>query len=339
MAASGGTQHVHATERWRHGHIFLGARHEENERRTRLVIALCAVMMIGEIVAGWFFGSMALIADGWHMSTHAGALGISGLAYWYARRHARDPRFAFGTGKLGDLAGFTSAVILGLVAILIAGESATRLFAPIAIAYREAIPIAVLGLAVNLASAWLLGAGDSGRHTREAAIAHHHGHGHTSSAHHHDNNFRSAYTHVLADAGTSLLAIIGLSCGLVFGWAWLDPTMGIIGALVIANWSYTLIRDTAGILLDVKPDHAMDEAIRGRLEIDGDRVTDLHLWRVGPGHCGAIVAIVSERPQPPAHYKARLAALEGLSHVTIEVHPCDALCVSAALPSNAPPRR
>lgn len=327
MAAHSMSPHVHATERWHHGHVFLGADHARNERRTRGVIALTTAMMIGEIIAGYLFGSMALVADGWHMATHAGALAISGFAYWYARRHARDARFAFGTGKLGDLAGFTSAVVLALVAVLIAVESARRLLMPITIHFGEAIPIAVLGLAVNLASAWLLGNDGHAEHDHHHHHHAHTGHHHDGDHHHHDNNLRSAYIHVLADAATSVLAISGLVCGLFLGWAWLDPVMGIIGAMVIANWAYTLIRDTGGVLLDVNPDPELAEAIRRTLEIEGDRLTDLHLWRVGPGHCGAIVSLVSERPQPPAHYKATLRPLTGLSHVTIEVHPCDELCV------------
>jgi cation diffusion facilitator family transporter len=328
MAASNGAAHVHATERWRHGHVFLGAQHERNERRTRIVIALCAAMMVGEIAAGWLFGSMALVADGWHMSTHAGALAIAGLAYWYARRHAGDPRFAFGTGKLGDLAGFTSAVVLALVALAIAYESAQRLFVPVAISFREAIPIAVLGLVVNLVSASLLSGGDEVGHHHDD---HHHGDAsaHRHHHHHHDNNFRSAYTHVLADAATSVLAITGLSLGLLLGWVWLDPAIGVVGAIVIANWSYTLIRDAGAVLLDVNTDSTMADAIRRTLETGGDRLTDLHLWRIGPGHCGAIVALVSATPQAPAHYKTMLSGIDGLSHVTVEVQPCDDLCLGA----------
>jgi cation diffusion facilitator family transporter len=330
---SGKAGHVHATQRWRHGHYFLGVHHRRNERKVWLVIALTTAMMVGEIVAGSLLGSMALLADGWHMSTHAGALGIAGLAYFYARRHLKDPRFAFGTGKLGDLAAFTSAIILGLIAVLILVESAQRLLDPVPIAFAEALPIAVLGLAVNLASAWLLGPEEAelaeqvSGHTHQHA-SHHRGHGHGHSDDHgHDNAMRSAYVHVLADAATSLLAIVGLLAGLYLGWVWLDPAVGIIGAAVIASWSYTLIRAAGGVLLDVTPDPNLAAAIHEAIEIAGDRITDLHLWRIGPGHCGAIIALVSEQPQVPSHYKNLLSGITSLSHVTVEVEPCDEDCL------------
>jgi cation diffusion facilitator family transporter len=314
--------HTHSLERWHHEHVFLGADHDRNERRTWLVIALTGAMMLGEIVAGTLFGSMALLADGWHMATHAGALAISALAYAYARRHARDPRFTFGTGKLGDLAGFSSAIILALIALLIAWEALLRLAAPTSIRFQEAIAVAVLGLAVNLVSAWLL-----------QADPHHHGHGHShdhhdhdhAHAHHHghqDHNLRSAYLHVLADALTSVLAIAGLLAGSLYGWVWMDPLMGLVGAAVIARWSWGLICETGAVLLDAVPDRQREEAIRRALEHDGDRVSDLHLWRVGPGHHAAVVAIVTDNPEPPAHYKDRLATIPGLSHITVEVAPC-----------------
>jgi cation diffusion facilitator family transporter len=323
---SGKAGHVHATQRWHHGHYFLGVHHRRNERKIWLVIGLTTVMMVGEIVAGWLFGSMALLADGWHMSTHAGALGIAGLAYRYARRHLKDPRFAFGTGKLGDLAGYTSAIILAFIAVLIVVESAQRLFSPIAIAFQEAIPIAILGLVVNLVSAWLLGPEEAELEEQVTGHSHHHGHGH-GHAHGHDNAMRSAYVHVLADAATSLLAIVGLLAGLFLGWVWLDSVVGIVGALVIASWAYTLIRATGSVLLDVTPDSDLPLAIREALEIAGDRITDLHLWRIGPGHYGTIIALVSEAPQAPDYYKNLLRGIEGLSHITVEVQPCDDDCL------------
>jgi cation diffusion facilitator family transporter len=305
--------HSHSIDQWTHEHVFLGERHARNERRTWLVVALTAVMMTGEIIAGSLFGSMALLADGWHMATHAAALGISALAYLFARQHARNSRFVFGTGKFGDLAAFSSAIILAMIAVQIAYESAVRLINPVPIAYGEAIMVATLGLAVNLASAWLL------RDDHD----HQHGHGHSDGhQHHHDNNLRAAYIHVVADAATSVLAILALLVAMYAQWIWADPAVGIIGSLVIASWAYGLIRDAGAVLLDARPDTRMETAIRDRLEMKGDRVTDLHLWQVGPGHRAAVISLVSDNPLPPATYKRRLGGLRGLSHVTIEVELC-----------------
>jgi cation diffusion facilitator family transporter len=319
----------------RHEHVFLGADHDRNERRTWAVIVVCGAMMALEIGGGAIFHSMALIADGLHMSTHAGALLIAALAYTYARRHARDERFTFGTGKLGDLAAFTSAIVLAMIAALIGYESVQRLLHPLAIAFDEAIPVAVLGLGVNLLSAWLL----RGDHD------HHHGHGHGHDHHHHDHhdrhahedhhghhhhgdndhardlNLRAAYVHVMADAAVSVLAIVGLVAGRQLGWVWMDPVMGIIGSLVIANWSWGLVRAAGGVLLDMRPDPELAEEIEQRLNVGEDQITDLHIWRVGPGHHAAVVAIVSDRPEQPDAYKGRLSGLRGLSHVTVEVQP------------------
>lgn len=307
--------HGHTLEGWRHEHVFLGAGHERNERRTWAVVALTAGMMAVEIAGGLMFGSMALLADGWHMSTHAGALAIAAFAYRYARRHARDPRFAFGTGKLGDLAGFASAVVLAMVALMIGWESALRLFQPVPIHYAEATSIAVVGLAVNLASAWMLGG--------EPGLDRHHGHDDDHDhAHHHDHNIRAAFWHVVADAFTSVLAIVGLLAAWIYGWAWLDPVVGMLGALVIAHWAWRLIRDSGAVLLDAAPNAALAAAIRGRLEQGHDRIADLHVWRLGPGHHGAIVALVADRPEAVEVYKARLSDLAELSHVTVEVHRC-----------------
>lgn len=302
---------------WRHEHVFLGADHARNESRTWIVIALTALMMVGEIVAGVLFGSMALLADGFHMATHAGALTIAALAYLYARRHAHDERFTFGTGKLGELAGYTSAVILALVALLIGFESVMRLTAPVPIRFDEAIAVAVLGLLVNLASAWLLR--DGGHHEHDESHAHGHGNGHG----HQDHNLRSAYFHVLTDALTSVLAIIGLLAGRFHGWLWMDPLMGIVGGVIIARWSWGLLRGAGAVLLDTMPDKALSAQIRQTLEHDGDRVSDLHLWRVGPGHMALVLSVVSDRPQPPERYKAMLSGLAELSHVTVEVQPYD----------------
>ncbi len=399
----------------RHSHVFLGEGHEKNESRTWAVIWLCGFMMVAEIVGGSLFGSLALVADGLHMSTHAGALLLAALAYTYARRHADDPRFAFGTGKVGDLAGFSSAIILAMIALLIGYEGIVRLLHPVPISFDEAIPIAVLGLLVNVGSAWLLGGGD-----------HHHGHGHAhdhehdeahrietaagavalsvfeegvpprfrlrreggpallaqavgvettrpdgarqtfafvdrgtflesvedipephafvatvrfcaengtveshpvlfeehgphDGTHHRDNNLRAAFIHVMADAAVSLLVIVGLVLARSFGWLWMDPLAGLVGAVVIASWSYGLLRDTGGILLDQNPDAALAEKVRSIIEVDGDRLTDLHLWRLGPGHLGAILSLATTHPHGPDFYRQRLACFPTLSHVTVEV--------------------
>ncbi|CAJ3198549.1 CDF family Co(II)/Ni(II) efflux transporter DmeF [Burkholderia pseudomallei] len=418
-----------------HDHIFLGAAHEENERRTWMVIALCSAMMVAEIVGGSLFGSLALVADGLHMSTHAGAMLIAALAYTYARRHATDPRFVFGTGKLGDLAGFTSAIVLAMIALLIAYEAVSRFFSPVPIHFGQAIPIAVLGLLVNLASVWLL-SGDHHGHSHGHSHGHGHGHGqdhHDDHAHedevqhifgsagvfavsifedgvppvfriapqtaastlsadtvsvttirpdgtrqtfafadrggyleskedipephafeavvrlpdgehrlafeehehdhddahaaaNRDHNIRSAYIHVIADAAVSVLAIIGLLLARAFGWLWMDPLAGVIGALVIANWSWGLMRDTGAILLDVNPDRKMAENVRHVIEDNGDTVLDLHVWRVGPGHMSAVVSVVTPDTQrSPSFYHAALKRFKGLSHVTVEVNPTRAV--------------
>jgi cation diffusion facilitator family transporter len=303
--------HSHGLDQWTHDHVFLGPAHARNERRTWFVVALTSVMMVGEILAGSIFGSMALLADGWHMATHAAALGIAALAYLFARRQAGNVRFAFGTGKFGDLAAFSSAIILAMIAIQIAFESAQRLTHPVPIAYGEAIAVAVLGLVVNLLSAWLL------RDTHDD----HHQHGH-AHGHRHDNNLRAAYIHVMADAATSVLAIAALLIAMAAQWVWADPAVGIIGSLVIGSWAYGLIRDSGAVLLDVSADKDLEAVIRERLETKGDRVTDLHLWQVGPGHRAAVISVISDSPLPPATYKRRLGGLRGLSHVTVEVQTC-----------------
>jgi cation diffusion facilitator family transporter len=309
--------HADSLDMWRHEHVFLGPQHARNERATWAVVALCGTMMVAEIAGGWLWGSMALIADGLHMSTHAGALVIAALAYSYARRHASDQRFAFGTGKLGDLAAFASAIVLAMIALVIGYESVGRLFHPVAIAFAEAIPLAAIGLAVNLVSAWLLHEDRTAAGTRAHGDEHHHHH-----HHHADHNLRAAYVHVIADAAVSVLALVGLTIARVLGVCWIDPAMGILGMLVILNWSWRLTRTSGAVLLDMRPE-AIGRQIAERLEaVAGDRIADLHLWRVGPGHHAAIVSLVCDRPEAPAIYKARLADIAGLSHVTIEVQPC-----------------
>jgi len=397
-----------------HSHVFLAEGHEKSERKTWLVIWLCTAMMMTEIVGGFMFGSIALVADGLHMSTHAGALLLAALAYTYARRYANDARFTFGTGKLGDLAGFTSAIILAMIALLIAYEAVSRLFAPVPIHFAEAIPVACLGLAVNIASAWLLGGGD--HHGR----SHGHGHADTHGPHHEtrlivgrhgeavlgvyedgvpprfrlnaqtgpelsaatasvetvrpdgarqlfafvdrgdflesvdeipephafnanvringrtypvvfeehqhahgaaarDNNMRAATIHVVADAAVSVLVIVGLILARTFGWPWMDPLAGIVGACVVASWSYGLTRDTGAILLDMNPDRHMGDNVRQAIECEGDKLADLHLWRLGPGHLGAIVSVVTPTQREESFYRAKLARFESLSHLTIEI--------------------
>jgi cation diffusion facilitator family transporter len=399
-----------------HSHVFLGEGHEKSERKTWAVIWLCGVMMVAEIVGGLMFGSIALVADGMHMSTHAGALLLAALAYTYARKHVNDPNFSFGTGKLGDLAGFTSAIILAMIALLIGYESVSRIFTPVPIHFAEAIPIACLGLAVNIASAWLLSGGghDHGHshghahggldhqdhdESREIATAsgvvrlevfedgapprfrlraqtgpaltveavtvetvrpdgarqvftmtdrggylesiaeipephafaanvrigkdihpvvfEEHEHAHGSAAR--DNNMRAAIIHVMADAAVSVLVIVGLLLARAFGWLWMDPLAGIIGACVIASWSYGLIRDTGAVLLDMNPDRTMASKLRQAVESDGDQLADLHLWRLGPGHLGAIVSVVTAKPREADYYRSRLARFTSLSHLTVEV--------------------
>jgi cation diffusion facilitator family transporter len=398
-----------------HSHVFLSVDHQKSERKTWAVIWLCSAMMVAEIVGGWLFGSIALVADGLHMSTHASALLLAALAYTYARRYADDPRFTFGTGKLGDLAGFTSAIILAMIALLIGYEAISRLFEPVPIHFAEAIPVAVLGLAVNVASAWLLSGGDHHGHS--------HGHGHGHHAHHdedethritteagdvvlevfedgvpprfrlraesgagllaatasvetvrpdgarqlfafedrgnhlesigeipephaftakvrigeqtypvqfeehehahgsaaRDHNMRAAVIHVLADAAVSVLVIVGLLLARAFGWLWMDPLAGIIGACVIASWSFGLIRDTGAILLDMNPDRHMADNLKRSIESDGDQLVDLHLWRLGPGHLGAIVSVATATQREEQYYRTKVARFRSLSHLTIEV--------------------
>jgi cation diffusion facilitator family transporter len=301
-----------------HSHVFLGAKHSANERKAWTVIGLCTVMMVLEIGGGWLFGSLALIADGLHMSTHVVALLIAALAYTFARRYANDSRFTFGTGKLGDLAGFTSAIILAMIALLIGYEALSRFFDPVHIRFDQAIPIAALGLLVNIASAWLL----SGDHDHDHGHDHDHDHEHdhqAHGAHHRDHNLRAAFVHVLGDAAVSVLAILALLTGRFWGWVWMDPVMGLVGAVVIAAWAVTLVRDTGRILLDFAQETNTAEKIRGLVEEQGDEVVDLHLWRLGPGHLGAILSVNTAQAHDVPYYRNRLKSFAGLSHVTIEV--------------------
>ena len=298
-------------ESFAQNHMFLGAAHDENARRTRWVVALTAVMMIGEIVAGTITGSMALLADGFHMATHAGALAVAAGAYAYARRHAGNPAFSFGTGKVGDLAGFASALVLGLAALGIGYESAVRLLDPGTIAFGDATVVAVIGLVVNLISALLL---SGGRHPGH----HQHDHDHGDHGHGPDNNLRSVYLHVLADALTSVMAIGALLAGRYLGWVWLDPVIGIVGAIVIARWAWTLLRDTAAVLLD-RTNDALAAQVQTLVEGPGDtRLADLHVWRVGPEAHAAIVSVLADPDLSTETIRARLTGLRALSHLTVE---------------------
>ncbi|HEY2835331.1 MAG TPA: CDF family Co(II)/Ni(II) efflux transporter DmeF [Rhizomicrobium sp.] len=315
-------EHVHSADHgphnhgiWTHGHVFLGHGHDRAESRARLAAIITAVFMLVEIGAGLLYRSMALLADGVHMATHVGALGLAAGAYWLARRHAANARFSFGSGKFGDLAAFASAIVLGLTGLAVAVESVSRLIHPANVAYGDALLIAVIGLCVNLVSAFIL------------KDAHQHDHSHDHHAHHHgghDNNMRAAYVHVLADAATSVLAIIALASGYYFGLAFLDPVAALMGAFVIASWAYGLIKDSAMVLLDADADPNLSGAIKSTLEQDlGTRVADLHLWRLGPGHHGLIVSLVSPDPTTAEQIKASLRQhYPGLSHVTVEVAVC-----------------
>jgi len=315
--------HTQSIADFRHPHVFLGKAHERNERKTWAVIVICAAMMVAEIVGGLWFGSVALIADGLHMSTHAGALLIAALAYTYSRQYADDARLTFGTGKFGDLAAFTSAIALAMIALLIGYESLDRFVNPVPIAFSQAIPIAVVGLGVNLLSAFLLQDDHAHDQHPDAHDDPHNDHNHASgSIVHRDHNLRAAFVHVMADAAVSLLVIIGLVCGRAFGWVWMDPLMGLVATAVILSWSWTLVRSAGAVLLDVCPDPALSRKIVARLEQGSDRVSDLHLWRLGPGHLAAVISLVTHEPRSPEQYKRRLLGLVGLSHVTIEVVTC-----------------
>ena len=326
--------HTHDLRQWRHEHVFDNG-NAAGERSTRLVMWMTTLMMAAEIAAGWHFNSMALLADGFHMSSHAVAIGLSAFAYAAARRYASDRRFAFGTWKIEVLGGFASAVFLLVVIALMLVGSVERLLSPQPIDYRDAIVVAVVGLAVNLVSAFLLGAAHHHDHDHDHA----HGHGHVH--HHHDLNLRSAYVHVLADAATSVCAIVALAGGWRYGWWWLDPVMGIVGALVVGAWARRLIVDTAKVLLDREMDHPVVEEIRAAIE-DGGRVSettvaDLHVWRVGKAAYSCAVTLVTHDPRlTPEQARRWLAIHEEVVHATIEIHVCaedEAMPAPAAIPA------
>ena len=306
---------MHTTDisAWKHEHNFT-ADTSSAEKRTLRVVALTGAMMLIEIVAGYFFRSMALVADGWHMGTHVAAFALAAVAYSYGRRHAKDARFTFGTGKVGVLAAFTSAIVLSIIAVLIAVDSTHRLLVPQAIHFREAIVIAIVGLFVNLLSALML----KDHH-------HHHGHDHNHAHDHHDLNLKAAYIHVLADTFTALGAVFALTAGYFFGWVWLDPAMGLVGTIVILSWAWTLLRDSGSILLDHVPASSdLPVVIREGIESDGDsKIADLHIWQVGAGKFAAIIGVVAHHPRTPVEYRAALKIHEELVHITVEVHTCD----------------
>lgn len=298
-------QTTHNLRAWQHSHDYGTARQRQTERRTRWVVALTFVAMVIEIIVGWLSGSMALLADGWHMASHVGALGLAAFAYRFARSHANDARYTFGTGKVTALAGYSSALFLGAVAGWMAWESVTRLFAPVAIHYTEAIVVAVFGLVVNLASAWLLD--------------HDHGDDHEQV----DHNHRAAYLHVLADALTSVLAIVALGGGMLFGWSFLDPAMGIVGAILVGRWAIGLARDSAGVLLDAEDHgHVAREIEAVIAALPDHEIADLHLWRIGPASRACIVSLVTHAPLALETYRQRLAGIHGLDHITIEINHC-----------------
>lgn len=303
---------IHDLSVWQHNHAY-DSGNRAGERRTWIVVAVTAAAMVAEIVAGLVTGSLALLADGWHMATHVVALSIAGIAYLLARRWARDERFAFGTWKIEVLGAFTSALLLAVVAAAMAVESVRRLVSPTPIDFAPALAVAAIGLAVNLVSAWILATPGTG----------HHGHEHRHGEHRHDLNIRSAYAHVLTDAFTSLLAIVALAGGLWLGWAWLDPLIGLVGAAVIAWWAKGLILDSARVLLDREMEEPLVNRIRAAIESDGDaEIADLHVWRVGRSSHAAVLTIVAHEPLPPAAYRARLEGIASLMHVSVEVNRC-----------------
>jgi cation diffusion facilitator family transporter len=302
--------HTNDSSRWQHDHIFAQDRVRDGEKRTLVVVLITALMMVIEITAGLAYGSMALLADGLHMASHAAALGIAFVAYVVARRLAADERFSFGTGKLNSLAGFASAVLLLGFSLIMVTESTSRFINPVAISYDQALIVAVVGLVVNALSAWIL-----------AATPHHHDH--HSHDHHHDHNLRAAYLHVIADALTSVLAIVALLAAKYYAVNWLDPFMGLVGAALVARWSYGLIRESAKVLLDRQASSTLVDAVRNSIERDSsDRVTDLHCWSIGHGIYAADLAVVSDEPQSADHYRSLISSDLGIVHATIEVHRC-----------------
>lgn len=309
--------HTHSVKNWQHDHTFGQDQRRPGENRTLIVIIVTASMMVIEIVAGIVFGSMALLADGLHMGSHAAALAITWFAYIYARRHATDERFSFGTGKVNALAGFASAILLAMFALLMVWESIDRFLHPVEIAFNQAILVAIIGLIVNAASVLILGGGHSHDH------GHHHHHDHDHHHEHSDHNLRAAYLHVLADALTSLLAIFALLAGKYFGLNWMDPMMGIVGAFLVGRWSVSLIGDTSHVLLDQQAPQQLREQLQAAIEkVDDNRIADLHVWSIGPDIYAAEIVLVTNHPQPPDHYRALLPHDLHIEHCVVEVQRC-----------------
>lgn len=315
--------HANTLKDLQHHHEF-SVKNEKGERRTHYVLILTAVTMVVEIIAGSVYGSMALLADGWHMSTHVAAFLIAIFAYRYARKHADNPAYSFGTGKVNVLGGFASAIALAIVALVMLVESLHRIIDPQTIHFNEAIIVASIGLLINVASAFIL------KDDHDHGHSHHHDDG-SHHHHHHDHNLRAAYLHVLADAMTSLLAIVALVTGKYYGWNWLDPVMGVVGAIIITRWSYGLLKQTSPILLDASIDEAYQQTIKDTIENDSDnRISDIHIWKVGANHYAAIISLVTHHPRSTEHYKKLLSEFHKLSHVTIEVNECkDEPCIAA----------
>lgn len=338
------TMHTHDISDWGHSHDFATADQQDAERRTRWVVGLTLAAMTVELVAGWITGSMALLADGWHMGSHAAALGIAAYAYAFARQRGADRSFTFGTGKVSSLAGYSSALLLAAGALWMLVESFSRLIDPVVIRYEEAIVVAVFGLAVNLLSAWLLG--HSGyEHHHHAHVHDHNGHEHD---HHHahgqrhghadiqDHNLKAAYLHVIADALTSVLALVALAMGMLYGWVFMDPLMGIVGAALVGRWAWGLARESAQVLLDAGDHGAIEQEIRRRIEADSDnQVADLHVWRIAPAGRACILSLVTHHPRPVEHYRGLLAGMAGLLHVTVEVNQCRQPECGAGVKENA----
>ncbi len=315
--------HVDTLENWQHEHDF-SVKNEKGEKRTLYVLWLTAITMVIEIVAGSMYGSMALLADGWHMGTHVAAFMIAIFAYRYSRKHANNPAYAFGTGKVNVLGGFASAIALAVVALMMMVESLERIVNPYAIHFNEAILVAAIGLLVNVISAFLL---KDDHHHHHHEHDHNHSHAHNHNHHHshdHDHNLRAAYMHVLADALTSLLAIVALLAGKFWGWNWLDPMMGIVGAIIITRWAYGLLRQSSPILLDASIEEKYRTSIVRAIESDADnRVSDIHVWKVGANDYAVILSLVTHTPNRTEHYKQLLKKFHQLSHITIEVNQCD----------------
>ena len=318
--------HRHSIESWQHDHVFGQDQPQEGERRTKWVIALTATTMVVEIICGIMFGSMALLADGLHMASHTAALGIAAFAYSYARRNAANPAFSFGTGKINSLAGFTGAILLLGFALLMAWESVERFWNPVGIEFNSAIFVAIIGLLVNGASVFLLSTGGNSGHSHSHSHDHSHDHSHgfeNKDHSHHDHNLRSAYLHVLADALTSILAISALLAGKYLGWNWMDPCMGILGAILVTSWAWGLIRQSSKVLLDYEAPREISQAIREKIEsVHDNQICDLHVWAIGPGKYSVALALVTHHPRDARHYKELIPDHLGVVHSTIEINVC-----------------